>query len=119
LDLSLDSMRDLLIAAESAYQAFEQVDSQQLIAAVNDYHQLLQDKHLVASHSLICLSQFKADPLVLAAKGCGAMGADVLLLIVQGNQLREYRQKLRNQGWNVIADSHDLYLDVPFIADNL
>ena len=119
LDLSWDSMRDLFIVAESAYQAFEQADSHQLIVLVNEYHQLLLDKHLVASHSLACLSQFKADPIVLAAKGCGAMGADVLLLIVQGDQLKEYRQKLHSQGWNVIADNHDLYQDLPFIADNL
>jgi hypothetical protein len=54
--------------------------------AINDYAALLRRLDLLAGHSAEALSKLPRER-VLAAKGCGAMGADVLLVLHQGAEL--------------------------------
>ena len=85
------------------------VDSQALIDAVNAYHQELNQMKWVAAHTLQAIDFFKNQPDILAIKGCGAMGADVLLLIVQLKDEVSISQNLSAIGWNILATSRDLY----------
>lgn len=63
-------------------KAFESADEQRLIEAVNACAHVLRDAGLTASHSLSLLDQMRAEPaLFYAAKGCGAMGADLILVL--------------------------------------
>lgn len=67
----------------SAQQAFERVDSRQLIHAINLYHKLLMQHNWVTQETQELLIKYLKNPNVLAAKGCGALGADVILLIIK------------------------------------
>jgi hypothetical protein len=59
---------------DEANEAFELVDSDQLIHSINAYHQKLFTLNLVAAHSLTLIQDLKTNPEILAIKGCGAFG---------------------------------------------
>lgn len=99
----------LSTTVELAKAAFEQVNSEGLVRAVNTYQEQLANLHLMAPHSLEHIQAFKSQPEVLAAKGCGALGADVLLLIVPSNCLKSKVKSFRADGWTILATSDDLY----------
>lgn len=54
--------------------------------AVNCYHQSLTKLGLVSEYSLELIQRFRDTTKILAAKGCGAMGSDTLLLITEHQQ---------------------------------
>ncbi|KTD50351.1 hypothetical protein Lqui_1676 [Legionella quinlivanii] len=109
-DMTLpDAIHLLPSIVEQAKTAFEHKDSQSLIDAINTYHQRLSEMGLVAEHSCQQIRDLKADKSVLAAKGCGALGADVLLIAVAAEQLNEQKIKLANEGWTIIASTEHLY----------
>lgn len=108
----------LSATVEQAREAFELVDSQRLIQAVNDYQQHLTELRLVAPHSLHLLNALKLKANILAAKGCGAMGADVLLLIIPTDSLSAQKQNLIAEGWSILASSHELYAGRALLKNN-
>jgi mevalonate kinase len=91
-----------------AKEALEQSNAAQMIRAINDYHQQLLSMDLVAAHSLKCMELLKDQVDVLAMKGCGALGADVLLLLVACDTLPAVTQKLASDGWHILATNADL-----------
>ncbi|MBA2652434.1 MAG: hypothetical protein H0U73_09235 [Tatlockia sp.] len=103
------SIKQLSATVELAHLAFQQVDSEKLIQAISSYEQQLANLGLVAPHSLEHIRIFNSQPDVLAAKGCGALGADVLLLIVPTNCLKSKAKNLADDGWTVLATNQDLY----------
>ena len=103
----------LSAVVETAWRAFQDVDSYSLIAAVNDYQTQLMALNLMASHSITLIMQLKRQFRILAAKGCGAMGADILLLIVDINQFDDLNNNLSESGWSVLASHADLYCEMP------
>ncbi len=94
---------------ESAKIAFEKADSLQIIKAVNAYHQCLLDLGFVAEHSVKLITFLQEQDDVLAVKGCGAMGADVLLVIVPATELEKKCAYFLKQGLYVVANSSQLY----------
>jgi mevalonate kinase len=104
-----DVMESLTLVSLSAMAAFQRGDSVQLVDAVNAYHESLSRMNLVASHTLAMMQRLSDVDGVLAMKGCGAMGADVLLLIVSSDKLHLVKQKLVSQGDVCLATSTDLY----------
>ncbi|MBA3537418.1 MAG: hypothetical protein H0T84_12555 [Tatlockia sp.] len=104
-----NSINQLSATVELAHQAFEQADSEKLVEAVSCYEQQLASLGLVASHSQEHVRIFNSQPEVLAAKGCGALGADVLLLIVPSDCLKSKAKNLADEGWTVLATNNDLY----------
>ncbi|WP_019217985.1 mevalonate kinase family protein [Legionella tunisiensis] len=113
-----NSINQLAATVDLAQAAFEQMNSEWLVQAVNTYQQQLADLHLVAPHSLQHLNTFKTQPEVLAVKGCGALGADVLLLIVPSNCLKAKVKDLRSEGWTILATSDDLYAGWALMKNN-
>ncbi|ARG96637.1 mevalonate kinase family protein [Legionella micdadei] len=103
------TINQLSATVEIAQTAFEQENSEELVKAVNTYQQQLTNLHLVAPHSLEHIKSFISQPGVLAAKGCGALGADVLLLIVHSNCLKSKVKSLAAEGWTILATSDNLY----------
>ncbi|CDZ77819.1 mevalonate kinase [Legionella massiliensis] len=104
-----NSINQLSATVELAHDAFEQADSEKLVQAVNSYEQQLSSLGLVAPHSQEHIRTFNSQADVLAAKGCGALGADVLLLIIPSAGLKAKVKNLAAEGWTVLATSEDLY----------
>lgn len=112
-DSSLPTEIDYLSTiADQAKEAFEQVNSKKLINAINEYHQKLTELSLVAKHSLELINSLKTNPEILAIKGCGALGADILLIITSINDVEALRDKLISNNWSILASQENLYLSV-------
>lgn len=110
--LSMTSeIKQLVAIVESAKLAFKTADSARVIEAVNAYHQRLLQLNLVASHSLRQIELLQKNTDVLAIKGCGAMGADVLLLLVRKSQLAEHCDSFLVRGLNMLATSENLLIE--------
>lgn len=99
---------------DKARQAFEQADAKKLIPQINDYHQTLTKLNLVAEHSLKLINQLKKYPEVLAIKGCGALGADVILLITHNNTSSSLIKKLSRQNLSILASNKSIYSQTLF-----
>lgn len=92
-------------------QAFEQANSTQLIQAVNTYYQQLDALSLVAEQTQEQRTHVMQDADVLACKGCGALGADVLLLLVPSHRCMGLVERLSLAGRRVLATTGDLYYE--------
>ncbi len=104
-----NAMTSLISTVLSGKEAFERADSTQLIDAVQAYHQTLTLLDLVADRTQKQLACLKRDLDVLACKGCGAMGADVLFVLVPSDRLLTCKERFNLEGWSVLATSNDLY----------
>ncbi|MDR3442781.1 MAG: hypothetical protein P4L65_07150 [Legionella sp.] len=94
---------------DEAQQAFETADSNLLVSCINRYHEQLRELNLVAEHSLKLINEFKGYPEVIAAKGCGALGADILLLVSSRDNATTLNNKLNAKNWTVLANENSLY----------
>jgi mevalonate kinase len=102
-NLTLPSHLTLLSqCAELGRQAFLQNQSTLLIDAVNACHQHLKDLQWVATHTLQCIERLQSDKNILAMKGSGAMGADVILVLVEKKAAFECYQGLLEEGYVVL-----------------
>jgi mevalonate kinase len=102
-------MTQLTTLVDSAQIAFESADSLRIIDAVNAYHACLLQMNLVAPHSLHQIDQLKSNDAVLAIKGCGAMGSDVLLMLLPANKLADQSADLLKNKFTILATSNDLF----------
>lgn len=104
-------LQTLVPIIDLAKEAFLQQNSQMLIDAVNQYHHALLERQLVAPTTLGVLQSIQKIEGVLASKGCGALGADVLCLLIPTVRLDGVRTELVQLGWHVLASEQDLYLN--------
>lgn len=98
-----DQIEQLSALVETAKQAFEHRASDLLIECINAYHDELAKLQLVAAHSLELINVLRNCPEVLAIKGCGALGADILLIITTANQRSSLKNKLLSQNKKLLA----------------
>ena len=62
-------------------QAFEDVNEDLLVASINRYAAVLQESGRTSENTLQLLNKINREPWAVASKGCGAMGADVVLVL--------------------------------------
>lgn len=92
----------------SGLQALEQSNSKSFIAAINTYASALESQGLVAKQSLDLLRLFKTNPHILAAKGCGALGADVVLIIYNKENQQDVLAWLKKHHLNVLINGQNV-----------
>jgi mevalonate kinase len=100
-------------------QAFEHHDSQRLLTNINHYHEKLVELNLVAEHSLKLIKQLKEYPEILAIKGCGALGADILLLISARKEAPKLEEKLHTAHRTVLATEQSLHEEKSLFSTRL
>jgi mevalonate kinase len=61
-------------------------NSAEFVEGIRDYAKALSDLGFVAEHTEKLCADMLTKPGVLAAKGCGAMGADVILVVYEKSQ---------------------------------
>lgn len=93
---------------DKALQSLEQSESSLFVESVNNYHYELNKLNLVAKHSLELIEELRSYPEVLAIKGCGALGADIILLISLKSQSSSLAKKLQNLNKQILATEKDL-----------
>ena len=103
-----EQLDDLGRLVQEGRDAFDVGDSEKIVRIVNSYHANLELRHLVAPHSLQLIAALQANPAVLAIKGCGAMGADVLLLLVSKGEKHKLLSMLHKEAWDILATEETL-----------
>jgi mevalonate kinase len=78
-------LEDMHSWVEEAVQAFALADGDRLIASVRGFGKVLAENGRLADHSRTLLEELADESGVRAAKGCGAMGSDVLLVLHDRN----------------------------------
>lgn len=94
---------------DHAMNAFNTTHSHQLIQTINTYHQVLNQYHLVAPHSQQLIKQLLHEHReILAIKGCGALGADVILILLKKTELLSMKKKLTRSNKLILATEEQL-----------
>jgi mevalonate kinase len=97
------AVNDLHQITQRALHAFENVNACDLIQSIQAYHQALDSMNLVHDHTLKLISSLKQNPDILAMKGCGALGADVLLIVTTKQASNDVQTQLRAVDLKVLA----------------
>ncbi len=90
--------------AQKAWMAFEAISSHALITAVNEYHSALQSMNLVASTTVSLIDELSLALKPLAIKGCGALGADVVLMIMDRSRIAGAHSILKQKDIRVLSE---------------
>ncbi|MEK2690572.1 hypothetical protein [Bdellovibrio sp. GT3] len=92
-------------AAYQVHESFAAVNSAELISGVKAYAQALKDLNFTCEPTLKLLEGLRALPGVKAAKGCGALGADVMFVVTDKNQSEVIERHCQEVKVNVIASN--------------
>ena len=96
---------------QQATQALKNQDDDLFVQSIHHFHQALCESHLVAQHSLDLLHQLSMNLPILASKGCGAMGADVLLLVMNVQDMPKVERYLQQEKFDILATHQQLYFE--------
>lgn len=111
----MTSYDDLIAQLYLARAAFLQSDAAAIVRAVNAYYHALVAYGLQALHTQQFVSELMQLPGVLAAKGCGAMGSDVILVLADKFAVSGLCFKAQALGLVKMATTLDLYQDLALI----
>ena len=109
------TITNLIPIVNNTIAAFEHRDSQKLIDSVTAYQQQLTASQLTTPQSVQNLKTLLKNQKILAAKGCGAMGADILLLLIAAADRESILHTLTDAGWMIIACSQNLCQTEPMV----
>lgn len=100
--LNSEAQQEMALWVGDAIQAFSVADGNRLSAAVRGVGKLLAAQGLVAEHTLRALRDLSEMAGVRAAKGCGAMGADVVAVLHDDSALPELKGLCGEHGFTLI-----------------
>ena len=107
-ELSTDAFHNqqLINNSLSAYRDILDNKSAQFVDGIQLYGKILDELNLVAEHTKQLLQQITQNPNVVATKGCGALGADVILVIFESGQAKLLLDWFKQLSLNVVVSSH-------------
>lgn len=91
-------------------ESFETQNSDLFVKGINSYAQSLKDLKFTCEPTLKLLTDIRQIPGVVAAKGCGALGADVVLAVTEKNQFQDLKKYCDNHGLTEMASSQKMAL---------
>lgn len=106
----------LLTLARAGASAFLEKKSESFLTAFRRYGEELERLQLVTSHTRGLLAQLASHPAVLAVKGCGAMGADVVAILAKTTDLSVLGDWVRRQGFQIVGTSENLEMGLTLEA---
>ena len=106
--LDLEQISPLSVFIDSAWKALQKKDSSNLIQSLNSFYQELKDRDWVADHSLDLMDKISKMHGCLAVKGCGALGADTLLVLCKTLDTKTLKDQIRQLGLDFVSSSQDL-----------
>lgn len=88
-------------------ESFEDSNSKLFLSAIKQYYELLKEKNLVAESTKLLMQQISQFTDVMAAKGCGALGVDVIVVFYKRNS-QTLLPHLKAKGFNIITHGHEI-----------
>jgi mevalonate kinase len=98
-------------------EAFEKQDSILLAQSINGYAACLRQQNLMTSVTAICLDALMPMAGVLAAKGCGALGSDVIMVLAESHAMESIKIKATQLGLKFIADNFNVAPELKIIQN--
>lgn len=86
-------------------EAFEKHDSELFIQGIRSYQAALQGLGFTCPETLALLEKINKTPGVLAAKGCGALGADVVLVVTKKEQASGLQEFCAQENLSILSSS--------------
>ncbi|MCB0412161.1 MAG: hypothetical protein KDD22_06515 [Bdellovibrionales bacterium] len=102
-NLETANFGDLVRMSERAVQSIEQSDEANFLSLVRSYSLELEYLGLLALNTQDILTKFKGNNSILASKGCGALGADVIAVYHRPEERVAIRSFAENMGLRFIA----------------
>lgn len=103
-----ESQTKLIDIAKQTINAFTECVSDLFVSSINAYAQELDFLGLQEEYTSKIIADLHKELQILAAKGCGAMGADIVLIILPSTGLNDSLISLKNRGYQVIGTSNDI-----------
>ena len=97
---------------KQAIVCMDKKDKKGFVSIVNDYAVCLEKQGLVHEKTLMLLSRIKKIKSIIAAKGCGAMGAEVVVVFFDSKNKKTLKSRLSKE--NIVAHSDDLTGGISF-----
>jgi len=116
--LNLQYSEDLNEMVKKASSSFDNKDSKKFIDAITSYKNELEKNNLIAPETKKILDRLKSNKQVLTSKGCGALGADVVLVIVQSKDKDNFKTWANENELAIIASETNIANGIEII-DNL
>ncbi|KHD89967.1 MAG: hypothetical protein OM95_00045 [Bdellovibrio sp. ArHS] len=88
--------------------SFEDHDSAAFIAGITSYGEALKKLGFTCNETLFLLNEIQQIPGVMTAKGCGALGADVVLVITRKNESEHLAQFCQSRRLSLTASSQKI-----------
>jgi mevalonate kinase len=107
-DLRLNDTAELVKRSSSVYEAVKNAAVEDFVRSIRDFNEILNDEGLVAPESSEVQKLLSSRSEVLAVKGCGALGADIIMAVVVKAQLGEFSNFLREQKLDWIGSTQFL-----------
>lgn len=94
--------------SKNAGDSLKSRDEEYFISSIKEFKEELKEQALVDPTSLKMIREIEERPEVLVAKGCGALGADVLLVILVKELKSEFIEWAESEDFIVVASSKSL-----------
>lgn len=99
----------LAFIVQQAKEAIDEQEEEAFIEAISAYHKKLEALGLVSKNTLKEIEILNGFLSLEAIKGCGAMGADVVLLVMKTEDLEQQANTLKERGYHLLASSFTLF----------
>ena len=93
-EFNLSDVSDLKKIAQQGVQAIKQREEKAFIESINDYRKSLLTKNYVSPKTQELLNQFTKIKSIKACKGCGAMGAETLIVFYNKEDEEEVKKEV-------------------------
>ena len=100
--------KKLRACVDKNLKAFETKNQSLLIEGINENFEVLKEAKLVDPKAQRAIEKLQKNEFVLAAKGCGALGADVFCALVKTENIAQFVNYGVSENMNLIAAEVDL-----------
>ena len=111
-NFELSDVSNLKNISQQGVQAIKQRDETAFIEAVNDYRKALQAKNFITQQSQEILNKLINIKAIKACKGCGAMGAETLIVFYKKEDEEEVKKEV--SFLDCVTDGNKLTYGVTF-----
>lgn len=106
--LDMSKLKNFPAVSDRLIQQCLSGDENDLVKAVNEWHLFLDANKLVHEHAANLHTALMSTKEILAAKPCGALGADVILILCDAEKASHVKKVILNMNLAIVAESKDL-----------
>jgi mevalonate kinase len=108
MELEPEKLLPLKELSEKVCQAFEAKDWDSFLSKMKNFDQMLEKLNLVCDTTRELKRQISQIPGIEFVKGCGAMGADTVLILIQKSEKARILEDVAQLGCELVATENDL-----------